>query len=456
MQKVYRHRSPIEPGWENEIIFSTRKDLINKHTLLKSGFHDWSNQTYSSRSSLFLRLIELLQVNRFQINQLIRLETGKTIQNCEGEFDSALSLLRLITSYEHFPEGKVLPSRRADRFAFQVRAPLGISLLIFPSNAPLPNFIWKLAPALMAGNVVLAKPSPYTAKTFDFLLNLMRAAGFDEDVLQKVDGEVDELLELLNLGLDLVSFTGSTSAGSIVAKLAAPHLTKIILECGGINPFIVDETVEIDQVIPVFCESAFGNSGQRCAAASVLMIHDSIRNRFLEKVQTYMEMKTTGIDDDASFGPLCSNRYVESLQSYLESLIRPKLSRYTKTLNVNEFIFQPTILDTEDQAHDLFESEIYGPICKLYRFRDIQEAISLANGSKFGLTSAVWSNNQKTLDFARRNIRYGVLNLNGPTFGSEPNFPFGGFRMSGNGLKEAGYNCIDEYSTSTVVSQFSV
>jgi aldehyde dehydrogenase (NAD+) len=423
---------------------------------VKSGFRNWSKQTYSYRASLFFNLINHLTDNRRTINDLIRLETGKTLQNCEAEFDSAIAMLRVIVSYEHFPNGIVLPSRRADRLTFQVRTPLGISLLIFPSNAPLPNFIWKLAPSLMAGNVVLAKPSPYNSKTFDYLLNLMRLSGFGEEVLQRVDGEEEELYELMSLGLDLVSFTGSTRIGSKVAGISSPYMSKLILECGGVNPFIVDSSAELDKAVQVFCDSAFGNSGQRCASASVLFLQKSIRSEFLEKVDEHLSRLTTGVDEEATFGPLCSRQYVDSLHSYVNSLNKPRIIQFTNVLRTNPWVYQPTIIDTGGHSHNLFERELYGPICLLRVIDDIREAIDLANDSKFGLTAAIWSNNRKILGYARENIRYGVLNMNGPTFGSEPNFPFGGMRMSGNGIKEAGYDSIEQYSTSIVISDFSV
>lgn len=453
---LFVHQSPLDTNWVSEIRDDSPALVARKYSLVKSGLNFWASKTYSQRAKCFLELVRILEANRSQINGIIRMETGKTIPNCEGEFDAAISMLRILTAYEFFPSGSVLPSKNEKRFSYSLRSPYGITFLIFPSNAPLPNFIWKLAPALMAGNVVLAKSSPYTGKTFDFLISLMREAGFGDEILQRVDGEEGLLKQVLNLGLGLVSFTGSTTAGARVAELVGPSLSKLVLECGGVNPFIVDETADLEKAIPVFCESAFGNSGQRCAAASVLLIHESIQDVFIEKLENYLSGFTTGLEENCRFGPMCSPRYVSRLHQAIYEREESEVIRLTTLTSSNDFVFQPSIVRLAGEDTSSFENELYGPVCRFGSFKSFESVISLVNASPFGLTSAVWSDNRKSIETARANLRYGVVNINGPTFGSEPNFPFGGYRLSGNGSKEAGYNCIEEYSTSRVISEFSV
>lgn len=454
--EIQLHYSPVDTNWVNEIRYDKASDIALKVRTLLKGKNNWQKTSYANRAEKFRKLINLLQSSRHEINSLIRLETGKTVFLCESEFDSAITMIRILTAYEYFPKGLVLPSSLSNRFTYTDRTPFGIALLIFPSNAPLPNFIWKIAPALMAGNVVLAKPSPYTAKTFDLLLTKLRESGFGEEVIQRIDGEEYQLRELASHNLDLISFTGSTLIGKKITRLETRNFPKMILECGGINPFFIFEDANLDECLPVFINSAFGNTGQRCSSASLTLIENSRLDEFIIRLQEIMQKISTGIDDKCEIGPMCSSIYVDKLNDFLNKLPSISMISLGRVDGTNNFISQPKVaLLPADCDESLITTEIYGPVSRVIGIDSTEEGLDIASRTGYGLTAAVWTQNNGRKNEIKSKLNSGVINFNGPTFGSEPNFPFGGVGLSGNGTKDAGYNSIDEYSYLRVISEFS-
>jgi aldehyde dehydrogenase (NAD+) len=450
------HTSPIDSKWVSEIKYDDDVSIDIKFELLSKGAKTWQKTSYAGRAELFGRLLDALHAKREEINSLIRIETGKTKKLCESEFKSAVSMIKILTAYEYFPKGVVLPSTNINRFTYTDRTPFGIALLIFPSNAPLPNFIWKIAPALMAGNVVLAKPSPYTAKTFDLLMSLFRESGFGEEIIQKIDGEENQLKSALYHGVDLISFTGSTLVGKKINHLTSNNFPKLILECGGINPFFVFKDANLDQCLPIFIESAFGNSGQRCTAASLTLVEKPILNKFLEKLEEDTQLVRTGLEDLCEIGPMCSPKYVSKLNKFLEAIPVESVKFLGKVLDTNDFIAQPRIaLLNSNFDSSLLTTEVYGPVSRIIAINSAEEGLDIVSRTGYGLTAAVWTRSDSIITKFKSQLKSGVINFNGPTFGSEPNFPFGGIGLSGNGTKDAGYNSIEEYSYVKVLSEFS-
>ncbi len=451
----FTHYSPIDPSWKNVITYDTVASIGDKHALLKSGFIRWSKKTYNERAKCLLSLISILERNKSEIIDLVSLETGKLKSLSEAEFESAIRTLRLVAAYEFLPSGKILPSVNPKRTVFEERSPLGIALLIFPSNAPLPNFLGKIAPALMAGNVVFVKPSPFTGAIFYQLLKYMREAGVEDDFLQRVDGEAAVVTEILELGIDLVSFTGSTKAGTDILRMSSSSMPKIILECGGVNSFIVLPDSDLDQCVRVFCDSAFSNTGQRCVAAKRVLVHHTIASKFQEAVIKHMSTFKFGTDLDAQIGPMCSPAYVENLSKLFQ-----ENGKSFENIGLgfsgteNECTFQPCLLIDKVGEQRVQIEEMYGPVSVLSTFQSSQEALEIANSSRFRLSAAVWTQDVREMGYFKRGLSFGVININGPTHGSELNFPFGGYGMSGNGIKDGGYDSIKEYSTTKVISSF--
>jgi acyl-CoA reductase-like NAD-dependent aldehyde dehydrogenase len=454
-RSAFTHRSPYDNTWQNVITYDTRNSLEIKHRILKTGLKNWSNKTYSERSNCLLNLIEILKVNKKELIDLVCLETGKLKSLSESEFEAAIRILRMCSAYEFLPSGDILTSVNSGRFVYDVRSPHGIALLIFPSNAPLPNFLGKIAPALMAGNVVFAKPSPYTGAVFGKLLDLLRDAGIEEEFLQRLDGEGEIVREALELGIDLVSFTGSTRVGSKILSMSSGVMPKIILECGGQSSLIVLPSANLIESVKFFCDSAFSNTGQRCVAAKRALVHDSIFDDFQAAVVSHMESTKFGLDIDAQIGPMCSSVYVESLSrsvSQISNSVDHIMLGYPGTQN--EFTFQPRLLIDKGESKFEQAEELYGPVSILSKFACLDEASDICNASEFRLSAAVWTKELMEISYFKRSLMYGVINFNGPTHGSEPNFPFGGFGLSGNGIKDSGWESIEEYSTSKVISIF--
>jgi acyl-CoA reductase-like NAD-dependent aldehyde dehydrogenase len=317
-----------------------------------------------------------------------------------------------------------------------VRRPVGVVGLIVSFNTPLPNYAWKVFPAVLCGNTAVLKPSEHTpasAAFFGRLCNEILPPG----VVNVVQGLGDEagppLVE--SPQVDLVSFTGSAATGRWIQEVAGRRLAKVCLELGGKNALVVCDDADLDRAVEWSLASAFSNAGQRCAAASRLVVFDSVydefRNRFVERAQGY------------ETGPLISE---ESLQRILAVLEGAQVLTGGERLDQPGWWLAPTVVEDVPADAELSCTELFGPVTILYRVRDLDEALDVVNDSPYGLTSAIHTASiHRAMRFADT-VQAGVVVVNGGTHGSEPHMGFGGVKQSGTGWREAGVEALDVYS----------
>jgi aldehyde dehydrogenase (NAD+) len=246
----------------------------------------------------------------------------------------------------------------------------------------------------------------------------------------------------------VVSFTGSTSVGRLIARVAGERLAKVCLELGGKNPLVVCDDANLEKAAETAALSAFSNAGQRCAAGSRLIVFDSVYDRFRELLLERTAAQRVGPDDVHDFGPVINEEQLEAMVSAVE---RAKQAGATviaggERLPVPGFYMAPTVVEGVPTDGELSSRELFGPITTLHRVRDFDEAVELANASPYGLTAAVWTASvHRAQEFVRRVVAGGVQ-VNGPTYGFEPHVPFGGQRDSGTGWREPGTEALDVYS----------
>jgi aldehyde dehydrogenase (NAD+) len=335
-----------------------------------------------------------------------------------------------------------------------MRQPLGVAGLIIAANTPIANVAWKAFPALLCGNAAILKASedtPLSAWAFGILA---REAGVPEGVYTTLHGLGEEAGAPLVAHPDVavVSFTGSCEVGRWIAETAGRRLAKVCLELGGKNPLIVCDDADLQNAVTWTVGSAFSNAGQRCAAGSRIIVFDAVYDQFRKMLVDAAGTLKVGIGDTDDYGPVINE---DQMKGMLASVARAKAAgaavltgghRLTGDGYAGGFFVAPTIIEHVGPNDEISRSELFGPITCLYRVRNFEEAIALANDSPFGLTASIHTQNlNRAMTFIGR-IQAGVAVVNGGTHGSEPHMPFGGLRQSGNGWREAGTQALDVYS----------
>jgi len=341
-----------------------------------------------------------------------------------------------------------------NKAALVVRQPLGVAGLIIAANTPIANVAWKAFPALLCGNAAVlkaAEDTPLSAWAFGVLA---REAGVPDGVYTTLHGFGEEagapLVEHPDVAV--VSFTGSCEVGRWIAETAGRRLAKTCLELGGKNPLIVCDDADIANAVKWTVLSAFSNAGQRCAAGSRIIVFDAVYDEFKARVVAATQALKVGTGDGDDFGPVINEQQMTNMLAAVDRATRDGAAVLTGGTRLRGdgyeggYFVAPTLVEHVGANDEITRSELFGPITCLYRVRDFEEAVALANDSPFGLTASIHTQNlNRAMTFLNR-IQSGVAVVNGGTYGSEPHMPFGGLRQSGNGWREAGREAIDVYS----------
>ena len=406
------------------------------------------------RGDILRQIAQLMQQHREAIAALVAKETGKSLKDARGETDAAIEMGFFVAGEGRRFYGQTTTSAQPNKSAMVMRQPLGVAGLIIAANTPIANVAWKAFPALLCGNSAILKASedtPLSAWAFGVLA---KEAGVPDGVYQTIHGFGEEagapLVEHEDVAV--VSFTGSCEVGRWIAETAGRRLAKVCLELGGKNPLIVCDDADLQNAVTWTLGSAFSNAGQRCAAGSRILVFDAVYDRFKAMLVEATNKLKVGTADTDDYGPVINE---QQMQGMLAAVARAKAAGAT-TLTGGErltgpgydggFFVAPTIIEHAGFNDEISRTELFGPITILYRVKDFEEAIAIANDSPFGLTASIHTTNlHRAMTFIGR-IQAGVAVVNGGTYGSEPHMPFGGLRQSGNGWREAGTQALDVYS----------
>lgn len=446
--------SPID----NSLIFKTPisgdlevNELIHN---IKNNLRKFQDLGVIKASQILLSVCGELQRTRDEINHCVFLETGKTEKLVEGEFETAVNFMVALSGLAQFETGRVIPSANSNKNVYTRMFPIGIAALITSHNTPLPNYAWKLAPSFLSLNASILKPSEFTSKSAQMFVECFNSGGAPEFMVNLLHGGASTAQSLISKEPDLISFTGSFETGMKIKSATDNYSPKLILEMGGSNPIIVCESADIKKAAAIIAESAYSNSGQRCASASRLIVHHSVS----KELMTLLEEKIIDILDtnerQSYSGCLVD---IDAKNKHEEIL---KIARASGSI-VREFDYvksqegcfvNPAIVFRNSNHPEGTLEEVFSPILFAEYFESKQEALAKANSTPYGLTAAIWTRDFNEASFFSNNVKSGVVNVNGPTHGSEFQFPFGGQGHSGNGTKEVGANCLSEYSFERLIS----
>ena len=396
----------------------------------------WAAVTAVERGRLLREVALALQDAREEAAELVAAETGKSMDLALGEVDAAVEMGFFVAGEGRRLYGRTTTSSMPNRTVMTVRQPLGVAGLIVSFNTPFPNYAWKVFPAVLCGNASVLKPSEHTpasAALFGRICNELLPPGV-VNVAQGLGGEAGRPL-VESPHVDLVSFTGSAATGRWIQEVAGRRLAKVCLELGGKNALVVCDDADLERAVEWSLASAFSNAGQRCAAASRIVVFDTVyeqfRDRFVERAQGY------------ETGPVISEG---SLERILAALAGVDVLTGGERLDRPGWWLAPTVVEDVSADAELSCTELFGPVTILYRVRDLDEALALVNHSPYGLTSAIHTASlHRAMRFADA-VQAGVVVVNGGTHGSEPHMGFGGVKQSGTGWREAGVEALDVYS----------
>ena len=410
----------------------------------------WRCMHPSERKNILIKLCKSIQLNARELAVLESLDSGKPIIDCE-QIDIP-ELIHVISWHAELID-KIYDQTApvgSDALAIVVREPIGVVGAVLPWNFPLLMLGWKIAPALAAGCSVIVKPAEQTSLTALRIAELAADAGIPRGVLNIVTGTGAEVGEPLGMhpDVDLISFTGSTVTGRRFLRYSADsNLKKVVLECGGKNPCIVLADAEnLDKVAEHVTNGAFWNMGENCSASSRLIVHASIKEALLEKIQAHARNWRTGnpLDPANNLGAMIDQTHFNKVSGYLE------LGKAQHTLLLGGetqagCYIMPTIFDGVASQDTLAQEEIFGPVLSVISVNSYEEAIQVANQSDYGLSAAVFTANVKTAIRAANAIKAGTVTVN--CFGEgDISTPFGGYKQSGFGGRDNAIHAHDQYT----------
>ncbi|MEB3195763.1 MAG: aldehyde dehydrogenase family protein [Candidatus Sericytochromatia bacterium] len=434
---------------------SPRREAQAAITAAERAFPAWRRVPAPRRGALVGEAAQLMRQRREAIARALTREEGKTLAESLGEVDRAIACLQFAAGEGVRLVGRTIPSLGTSAFNYTVREPLGVVGLITPWNFPVSIPAWKIAPALVAGNTVVLKPSPLTPITARLVLECFIDAGVPDGVVNMVYGASEVGLELTeNPTVKAVSFTGSTHVGKAVYRQTAAHTGRCLMEMGGKNPLVVLADAELALAARQTVLGAFGSTGQRCTATSRVIVEAPVRAEFEALLLAEMQRVVVGdgLHEGTTMGPCAdANRQREVLSHIAAARADGALCLAGgEALRTGEHAhghyLAPTLFSQVTPSMRLFREEVFGPVLALTEAADFETAIALANDCDFGLSSSIFTSNlQHAMRFARES-EVGMVHVNVNTTYSEPHLPFGGCKDSGFGGREAGWEAIEFYT----------
>lgn len=433
---------------------SRAADIDNAVRAAQNAQRAWADVPPVRRGMMLHDVAMALKQNRETMARLVALETGKSYKLALGETDGAIELGIFYASEGQRLYGRTTTSGAPNRIAMTVRHPLGVAGLIIAANTPIANTAWKVFPALVCGNAAILKAAEDTPATSWYFGKLAQEAGLPRGILNIVQGYGEEAGAPLvaHPHVSVLSFTGSSAVGKLIARTAGEQLKRVSLELGGKNPLVVCDDADLENAVKWVLLSAFSNAGQRCASATRVIVFDAVYDAFCEMLVARARTLRVGPQDTDDFGPVIN---AEQLRCMVETVEHAQAdgarilvggTRLEDDAHRDGFYMAPTILDNVSADAEISTTELFGPITCLYRVANFEDALALANDSPYGLTASIHTRNiHRALRFMEK-IQAGVVTINAGTYGSEPHMPFGGVKHSGNGSREPGTEALDIYS----------
>ncbi len=427
---------------------SDRRDVDDAVAAARGSFGRWRLTPPPKRGEILFRAAELLVKRKEELGALETQEMGKVLAEGLGDVQEAIDMAYYMAGEGRRLSGETIPSELADKDCKSVRLPVGVCGLITPWNFPVAIPAWKIMPALVSGNTVVFKPSSFTAACATRLVEILQEAGLPDGVLNLVHGRGEETGDYLasHPGIDALSFTGSSAVGTRLAGLCAARGTRVSCEMGGKNAIIVMDDADLGLAVEGALWGGFGTAGQRCTAASRVVVHEAVHDRFLGMfAAAARRLKIgNGLLKETDVGPLINEQQMERVLSYIGTgkgegaILVTGGARCLTGECARGFFIEPTIFAGVEPHMTIAREEIFGPVVCVIKASSLEDAIEIVNGTGYGLVAAIYSRDVNRTAMAERELDTGIVYVNASTIGAEIQLPFGGVKRSGYGYREAG------------------
>jgi acyl-CoA reductase-like NAD-dependent aldehyde dehydrogenase len=450
----------VNPASRNELIGyfqqSGTEDVDAAIVAAKRAYKSWRDTPPPKRGEILYRAATVLQENKENFARDMTREMGKVLEEARGDVQEAIDMTFYMAGEGRRLFGQTTTSELPNKFCMTVRSALGVCGLITPWNFPMAIPSWKIMPALICGNTLVLKPATDTPLSSYNLVQVLAEAGLPRGVVNLVTGSGGNVGPPLMQHQDVraISFTGSTAIGRKVSEACAPTFKHCCLEMGGKNVIMVLEDANVDLAVEGALWGGFGTTGQRCTAASRVVVQKSIYKDFVERfvARTRALKVGNGLDPTVQVGPLINAAQRHSVESYVEvgknegaKLLcggqRPTGSEYD-----DGWFYAPTIFGECDRKMRIAQEEIFGPVVSLIPCDNLDDAMEIGNDVCYGLSSSIYTRNVNNAFTAMREMETGIVYVNAPTIGAETHLPFGGTKQTGNGHREAATAALDFYS----------
>lgn len=450
-----------------ESTLASADDLVAACRAARAAQPSWAAVPAPIRGRVVAQVGRLVEANKESLAALVTREIGKTYAEALGEVQEVVDTCDFFLGEGRRLYGQTVPSEMPDKQLLTFRNPVGVAMVITAPNFPVAVPSWYLVPALLTGNAVVWKPAETTPAIAAAFTALLHAGGVPADVLRTVvaDGPTAfaGLTAALDDGLvDKVGFTGSTAVGRSIGELCGRHLQSPCLELGGKNPMVVMADAALDLAVEGALFSGFGTAGQRCTSLGTVWaqrpVYDEFRRRYVAAVENAVVGRPT---EPVLYGPMISQRYLDQHLRNLDLVAghhavhgSSGVGQITAANPRAGFVgdpdaglyAHPTVVEGIRPGDALYDTETFGPLVGLGVFDDLDEALALANGHGYGLSSSIYTNDPTTVWRFRAGISAGMVSVNNSTSGAEAHLPFGGNGRSGNGSRQSGIWVLDQFT----------
>lgn len=455
----------INPANTSDIIgtikLSTRDEARKAVESAYNAFRDWKNTPAPTRGRIIAKFARLLEDNKEELSKILTREEGKTLAESRGELSRSINVAEFCAGEARRLNGETIQSELPSNFAYTIKEPHGVVAIITPWNFPVAIPVWKIAPALVAGNTVVFKPAEITPATAVRICELFEEAGVPRGVLNLILGSGSEVGDEIanHPAVKAISFTGSTEIGLKLYQQVAGRGAKVQCEMGGKNPVVVMEDCDLDLAVESTAQGAFGSTGQRCTATSRAVVVDKIADEFVKKIVAKAKAMRIGdgADEHTEMGPSVDEKQFKTVVKYIDIGREDGAEMLTGGKRAegdgleNGYFIEPTVFDKVTSEMRIAQEEIFGPVLSVIRVKDFDEAMIVANDSQYGLTSSIFTNDPNLIFRFIHEIETGMTHINSPTTGGEAHIPFGGVKLTGIGAREQGSTALDFYTEIKVV-----
>ena len=453
--KTFTSINPADEKPLGRFQLSTEKDVNLAVKAAFKAYTAWKRTPAPERGKILFCAAGLLAKNKERLARLETQEMGKALNEARGDVQEAIDIAEYMAGEGRRLLGHTTPSELPDKFCMTVRQPVGVFGLITPWNFPIAIPAWKMMPCLIADNTLVFKPSSDTPLCAIEFVKILQQAGVPPGVVNLVTGPGGEVGEALvkHHHVRGISFTGYRDTGKWIARNAG--LKKVGLELGGKNGIIVMDDADLDLAVDGIVWGGYGTTGQRCTAASRVIVHQKVKAR-LEKLLVSRIRKLRlgpGLDPKTDVGPLVNRAAREKTQQYTQIGLKEgaRLLAGGKPRKGRGFFFEPTLFTDCKPNMRICQEEIFGPIVSIIPVRNLDQAIRVMNSIEYGLSSAVYTRDVNRAFRAIEGIEAGITYINSSTIGAEVHLPFGGVKSTGNGTREAGIEGLNEFTETKAV-----